>query len=387
MSWFKTPKFSLRGTPKPAIFGVIAGIVLFLLLFIYEYFFHSINITVYLNSQEISDEFDITVPITESQTTELAVIKRTTVQEFEDEKSTTGTREDGEKATGDVVITNYTFESRTFPRGTELRKGDLIFTTDAEVKIASASGGTVDSRPIVPKEATVKATASEIGAEYNISKGSQLSVASLSDSSFKAFAETAFTGGSKKEVKTVSKADRDALAKSVTTKADESSSDVLGAAVTSDDVFLQDMTEIRLAETVFSGEVGEEASRLSVKAQSEIEFYTVQKKALHAKVAELFADSLAEGSRVDLASLNVEIEDVDASVDEVDISVSAEGKSLKEVDSEAVLGASSFKGKGMLAENLKSQFEIRDVQIESSFSLSPWTPLFRKNITVTTVSQ
>ncbi|MCR4286241.1 MAG: hypothetical protein NUW00_05080, partial [Candidatus Kaiserbacteria bacterium] len=377
---------SMTSPGKPIVYGVIIAIIAFLLMLAYEYFFHTMKVTVYLNSKTLEEQFDLSVPVTETETTDFAVVRRATAQEFTDEKKTTGTREDGEKATGEVIIHNYTKEPRTFARGTELRKGDLIFKTDSEVKVESASGGTVDTPALDPGKETVKATAEDIGPEYNIAKGAELTVASLSDT-FKAFAASAFTGGSKKDIKTVSKADLATLAKNVSDKADEGSAEVLGTSITSEDIILPETTSVAIAKTVYSGEVGEEATKLSVKATSEIEFLTMQKKALHAKLEELFKEKLESDFAVIPESLEYEISDVTDNTDTVDLTIDAHGGASKQIDTGAVAKSSVFKSPSSLSEILKKEFDVSQVDVASSFSLSLWSPLFRKNITITTVTQ
>lgn len=375
-----------RGMTKPLFIGVAVAVVLFILLFIYEYFFHKMDVTVYLNAESISEELDVTAPVSDTETSEFAAVRRTTVQTFEDEKKTTGTREEGEKATGDVIINNYTKEPRTFARGTELRKGGLVFLTDSEVKVASASGGTVDKPSIDPGKATVKVTASEIGPDYNIGKGSELTVASLSDT-FKAFADTAFTGGSKKEVKTVSKADRDILAKNVSDKADEGSAEVLGASVTSEDIVLPELTEVDVSETEYSGEIGEEASTLKVTAESEISFVTIQKSALTKQLVELLQKDLSDNKEVNAESIEFEITDVSDDDDVIEITVDVNGKAVQKVEDSALQKASKFTSHSSLSRKLTETFDVSRVEYTKAPALSFWTPLFAKNITITTVSE
>ncbi len=371
---------------KPIVYGVVFALVVFLLLFVYEYFFHKMEITVYPKTRDLDETFSIDVPISDTETDELAVLKKTTVQEFEDEKKASGKRDVGEKATGEVIIHNYDKEPRTFPRGTELRKGDLVFVIDSEVKVASASGGTADGVKESGK-AKVKATAEEIGPEYNISKGTQLSVASLSDSLFTSFVETAFTGGSKKEVTTISKADLDALKQNVEKKAEAGSREVLGAQISEDDIIIPDLTTISMADTTYSGEVGEEAASLKITAESEIEFYTVKKKAIEEKLKELLGEEISSDYSIDGQNLVFDITDIDADEDAVTMDVETAGKAYKKIDMDVIKKSSAFKTPSTLVSFLKNTYDVEDVGINKSFGLSFWTPLFQKNITVVTETE
>jgi len=377
-SGFSLPK-------KPILIGVGVALILFLLMMIYEYFFHILTLTVSLPTQALSETFDIEAPVTDTETKEFAVVKRTTVQAFEDEKKTTGTREDGEKSKGEVEIRNLDKEARTFPRGTELRKGELVFSIDSETKVPAAVPGTATSETVSGK-VTVSATADKIGPEYNIGKGSELSVASLSNALFTAFAESAFTGGSKKEVQTVSKADIDALAKLVTTKADKESAAVLGASVSVDEVILPNASTVRISDTTYSGEVGEEASKLRLKAESEVAFLTVKKAPFEKKLAELFQKGLEPEYFVAEDSLKYTITDVIERRSNVTMTVDAEGKAARKIDSDALSQAATFKSQSTISQLLAESFHVTSIESDSPLGFTPWTPLFRKNITVTTVS-
>jgi len=380
------PSFSFGATgggasKKPIFYGIMLAVVVFFLLFVYEYFFHKLDVKVYPNAKDIMESFSIDVPITDSASSELSVLKKTTVQEFEDEKKASGNREVGETATGEVIIHNYDKEPRTFPRGTELRKGDLVFTIDSEAKVASASGGTADGVKESGK-VKVKATADVIGPEYNIAKGTQLSVASLSDSLFVAFVETAFSGGSKKEVTTISKADIDSLKKNVEKKAEAGSQDVLGAQISEEEIVIPDMTSVKLADTTFSGELGEEASTLSVKAESEIEFYTVQKKSLEDKLKELIQEQLSDDFTVDTKNLSYDITGITPADDTVTLDVETTGKAHKKVDLEAIKKSAKFTSLSGFESKVKNMYDIENIEVTKSFGFSLWTPLFQKNITV-----
>lgn len=376
------PQFSFGGaSKKPIVYGIMVAAVVFALLFAYEYFFHKLDVKIYPNAKDVSEIFSLDVPVTETATNELSVLKKVTVQEFTDEKTASGKREIGEKATGEVIIHNYDKEARTFPRGTELRKGDLVFTIDSEAKVASASGGTADGVKESGK-VKVKATAEEIGPEYNIAKGTQLNVASLSDSLFVAFVETAFSGGSKKDVTTISKADIDSLKKNVETKAEDGSKDVLGAQISEDEIVIPDMTSVTLADTTFSGEIGEEATKLSVKAESEIEFYTVQKKALEEKLKEMLQEQLTSDFTVDINNITYDITDITPDDDIVTIEVDISGKAHKEVDLDAIKKTARFTSLSGFQNKVKSTYDVENIEVKKTFGFSFWTPLFQKNITV-----
>lgn len=125
----------------------------------------------------------------------------------EKSKPTTGSKIIGDKASGEVSIINGTSSPRTFPAGTVLTSpSGLKFALDTSVDIASASG-TADPNSYQPGKAIVKVSAVAIGVESNLSAGTQFKIGSFSSLDYVAKNDTAFSGGSSRQVQTVSKQD------------------------------------------------------------------------------------------------------------------------------------------------------------------------------------
>ncbi len=121
----------------------------------------------------------------------------------------TGKKEVGEKAKGAVTIFNSDDSKKTLPEGTIIKSSnDLEFTLDKEVVVASASGDIFSGI----KSGTTKAdvTASKIGTESNLPSNTKFTF--TGNSSLAAKNESAFAGGTKKNVTVVSKKDLENLA-------------------------------------------------------------------------------------------------------------------------------------------------------------------------------
>ena len=127
-------------------------------------------------------------------------------------KETTGVKVVGDKATGKITLYNKTDGEKIFDKGTKLAKGGLVFTLNEEVKIASASvkkvsGG--EEKEYGKSDAEV--TATDIGADHNLAKETELQVASFDPGTYSATTVESFAGGSSREVRVVSVGDRDQL--------------------------------------------------------------------------------------------------------------------------------------------------------------------------------
>ena len=115
----------------------------------------------------------------------------------------------GDKAQGKVQLLNKTTAEKTFAAGTVLTTGELTFTLDSDVTVASASvSESSDAQTKTFGKVESAVTASEIGADSNIAKDTKLTVATFDTSSYEATVVDTFTGGSSREVRVVSQKDQ-----------------------------------------------------------------------------------------------------------------------------------------------------------------------------------
>ncbi|OGK14060.1 hypothetical protein A3A93_00805 [Candidatus Roizmanbacteria bacterium RIFCSPLOWO2_01_FULL_38_12] len=361
------------------------------LLFIgYEYFFHKATITVYLQSKSASDSIDLTLPVTETPSgKKLTVVTHTKVVEFNDKKVSTGTRDVGEKAKGDVSIHNFDNSERNIERGTKIIKGELEFVLDNDVKIASSSGITSDGTKQSGK-AKVSVTADAIGSAHNISKDTQLTIASLPESLYIAIADADFTGGTQKKIKTVSRDDLDALEANAKKEAKNNAAKEQNIKVSNDELLITDLNETEIASTVFSKEVGEEADTVSIKANTEINYFTVSKKLLHEKIKEELLKDNKEYTLSD-DSLVISFENAANNVDEVELAIGAKADIYKDIDTKKLLDELPMSSVRTITGKLQEKYNVEDVkltEVSPSFGgFVPWIPIFRKNIKVVTSSK
>lgn len=177
----------------------------------------------------------------------------------------TGKKEVGDKAKGSVTIYNSSLsEGKTFAKGSVITSSNnLDFVLDNAVSVASASG---DASSIQSSTAKISVTAEDIGKEYNLPSGTKFAVGSLSQTSVIAKNDSAFSGGSKKEVTVVSKADlnkaSDELLKKLSDKAKEDAIKKISETQALLPVFIAS----QLSKQDFSKNAGDQADTLTLKA-------------------------------------------------------------------------------------------------------------------------
>jgi len=129
---------------------------------------------------------------------------------------TTGVSYDGAYAVGVVTIYNLTDEAVNIPGDTTLSVGDLSFHTSSDVVVPARQ-----DEYVAGEAEGVKLTASEYGAEYNTGIGSNFTISGFDSNKVAAKSTSAFTGGSKVEIRTVVAADITKVGKELDSKIKE----------------------------------------------------------------------------------------------------------------------------------------------------------------------
>ena len=217
-------------------------------------------------------------------------------EEMSGDKSmvTTGTKLVGEKARGEVTLYNRVEKSRVVEKGTAMvGPSGLKFTIDEEVKLASASAG--DDYQVIPGKAVVGATAADIGANYNLAGGSEFNVGVWAKSDLVARSDSAFSGGSSREVQAVSEADRERLKASLKEELAGKVKEKLRAKLSQGESLIEETLEVEEKKVSFSGKAGEEAEELSLNLTVLALGKVVKDDDLRALVEEKVKEKVPEG--------------------------------------------------------------------------------------------
>lgn len=196
---FVLPTFTLPKLPKlgnwwPVIAGICGlGFVVWAMWFLPR-------AVVTVNTAEKMLEHSFTTTIATSDIEGSASVS--------DMTAATGTKNVGDKAKGTVTIYNRTTTPRTLVAGTQLSSpSGLKFVLDSQTQVASASGTAAD--PASKTNATVTAVA--IGTDSNLPANTSLQIGVLAVGDIVAKNDTAFSGGTSRQVKAVAKADVEGL--------------------------------------------------------------------------------------------------------------------------------------------------------------------------------
>lgn len=159
--------------------------------------------------EEISKEVKLTLsPTAETSNAAAMLVKVTDASETTSGKKegrSTGKKIVGDKAKGKVTIFNRTMNEKSFPAKTLLTYKDMKFYTD---EVVTVSGATTESGyKTVPGQKDVNVTAAVIGADSNLEKSMELTIANFDKLQYVASVLNPFTGGSSREILAVSEAD------------------------------------------------------------------------------------------------------------------------------------------------------------------------------------
>ena len=301
----KLPKIPVRWVVLPLIALAILGGGLWLVMSR-----TSAQIQLLVEPQLLENNFTVTVdPQASEPNQEAGVLPgKVLTAEGTGKKSapTSGTKTVGDAAKGEVTIYNDTDSARELAAGTTIAndKG-MKFTLDQEVKIASKSVDLASSSPYKPGSAKVKVTAAKIGAESNLEANTSFTVANFSQTTILARNEAAFSGGTSKEAKGVSKADVEKLTKDLVGELESQALEKLNGQVASGNQLVTASLTSKTKTQEFDHKVDEEADVLSLTLTSQFsgvsfsttEFNDLVKKQLSTKVPT--DKQLAEDSKVE----------------------------------------------------------------------------------------
>jgi hypothetical protein len=377
---FQMPKLPQLSLPKidwsflkilKGRFGVILGLVIIITsIILNEYFFHRAQLTIYLPSQTIKKTFSESIEFkTASSGGELS-----------DSTSTTGKRQIGEKAKGGVNLHNFDNNEKVFAKGTTLSANSLDFILENDVKVASSTVA-ADGSAKLPGKSAGSVVAVNIGPESNLGKGQRFKIGDLAINDYFAINDSAFSGGSKREIRAVSENDQNKLEKNILSKA---SKQAKPPALDKNETIADLLTETDMKEKKFSHDIGEEADDLKLTAGFQTVYYIYNKENLDKKIREELNSDLKKGfllNNLNYKIVEAEITKNDLLKFELDINT----KAIKQYNQEEIAKKILGKTRGQVETILKSGSEIRafDISISEPIPIfKNFLPIFKKNITL-----
>lgn len=204
-----------------------------------------------------------------------------------------GKKQIGENAKGVVTIYNKSLSSKILKKGSILLSGSLSFTLDEETSVASASES-IGSMTFGKSSGAI--TARAIGAQSNISENSEFVFKDVSD--VVARNEKQLSGGTSRDVTVVTRADQDALVKSVTSDLLETAKTELGSAVAGNEQLIDDTVKIEVSTKTFLQELDQEATQLKGKVTLTVHGVSFSRADLSSILGSKVEQEIAEGYRL-----------------------------------------------------------------------------------------
>jgi hypothetical protein len=378
---FTMPSFSPKMFISPRMIPVIGIILIILGLILNELLLHKAEVVLFFPSEKISKNLDLTVPIGEGE--DLNVYVATDSAEFTASTATTGKKDIGERAKGEVTVSNFDDKEKIFVKGTTLEASGHTFKTDDEVKVASASFAS-DKTAKLPGKAKVKITATDIGTESNLDKGQQFKIEDLSVNTYFATNDNALSGGTKKSVNVVSKKDLDNLKVKLLDKADTNAKDMNAEVHVKGNVVLKDLEKKTLDKLSFSKDVDDEASNVTAKGNVLWTAYYMKDEELKKYIDTELAKDIDGNGTLQKEKLAYELKNIKRAGNNVKLDIVAKGSSVKEINTEEIKNNLPLKNTSSL-EALKSKYGLSKYEVHMQqplFFLNQFMPPMKKNITV-----
>jgi len=343
------------------------------------YFTHKATLTILYRPDKINEKVSIDNLVTKKQAktfTETASIK------------TTGSKEVGDKAKGQVTIYNALEEEQSLPSGTEFVGEDGgIFVLDKAISVKPATQTVTSDGDILTTTSKTDAslTARDIGPEFNIKNDVDLTIEGKSKKDIFAKTKAAFTGGTKDNMQAVSETDYETINDAVNEKLDAKAAETAKADANTS--VIKDVTSIKVNDEKYSHEIGEEANELELSVEARVTYYTYNEDDLKKLLVQSFAKEVEGSQKLKPENIDYEITDAVIAEDEeaISIKVNAEAESSFELDETKLTESVKGKMRSDMRKILQGEFKTAgyEMKVDSALPfLSGVMPYFGRNITI-----
>lgn len=286
---------------KVGVITSIAFLIFLLIAGVYGYWIiPKAKLVLYVRPKTLEKELVITIDPSSSQLLEGETIIPgkfiETEVESSKEKDATGNKTVGERAIGELTLYNKTSAEKSFKAGTILVGQDnLQFALDTDVKVASASAEeSEESITTVFGKTKAQATATAIGADYNLSSSTEFRFKEFSTASYNAKNDTDFTGGSSREVQAISQDDIDELINLLTIELKEKAAQELEMEEGVGKEVLSDGAKTEIISEELSGKAGEEAQKIKATLRLLVSTIAYQQADLESVLRNAVSQSIPE---------------------------------------------------------------------------------------------
>ncbi|KKQ40988.1 MAG: hypothetical protein US60_C0048G0004 [Microgenomates group bacterium GW2011_GWC1_37_8] len=293
MRKFKPPKLTFAASgEKVFVFGIGFLLLIAILGFLAWWFYPKAVVTVYVSPKRLDERFSLTVDkgSDPSNYSDRLLAGHLLEETFSGEKTkqTSGTKTVGDKAKGEVTIYRVGGEI-SLANGTILSGPDnLKFTLEEDVVVASGSAGS-------PGTTKTKVAAGDIGAGHNLAAGGTFRVGNYSTIDMEAKNESAFSGGSSREINAVSEEDQEGLQQELEDELKANAVEAFKKELKDEDYFIEKAIETTTSDKTFSAKIGDEASNLKLTLDLDAKALLVNKNELTDLTKDVLKDKIPQG--------------------------------------------------------------------------------------------
>ena len=349
-------------------FFIIGAVLLLLVAFLIWAIMFAPRATVEITAKTSEESVRTSVTLSDTATTnaEKGVLRAETVTDRQDnsvEFAATGTREEGEAATGTLTLTRSVGGSVKVPLGSGFSNGDCTFVTSSEATVPGASLE-IGGAGIVPGTADVRVKATDIGEQCNLSARSYSSTVNGVGAR-----GNAMSGGSKRTLKIVTQADVQKAAEQIAAQNTDEKKAALAQKFDKDVKVIDDSFTTAGGEATPSPQVGQEAPNGTAKLTSSItysltgvakdELESFLKAALKSKLSRENNQRVYEAGASDATFSDFSVSEQGASA-----TVESKGKVGPQLQDDEVKKRAVGKRFGDIQSDLKSIQGIDDVEVK-----------------------
>lgn len=290
---------------RTLVYGVVFFTLILAVFFAFYWLYPKATVTIYVSSKRLEERVSIIVdsdienPNLEENILPGEVFETTT--DGDRTSQTTGTKTVGENAKGEVTLYRVGSEV-TLSSGIVITgPGNLQFSLDDDVTVSSGSAST-------PGTTKTSITASSIGAEYNLAGETSFSVSNYSPSDIEAKNESAFSGGSSREISAVSEEDQEKLEQELIDELKDKAREEFNERVAGNKFLIEETLTSTPSARTFSDKVGDETKTLKLTLSLSTAVLVINKETLFELSEEMLRDSIPEGFVLRSEQINTEFE-------------------------------------------------------------------------------
>lgn len=301
--------FKFSSNLKIILFLIISLGLIGTFVFAYYNFILKANVSISLAKKTFKKEQQVSLLQDSSTSTKDSIIKVTSVDDQEEgEKTipTTGKKETGDKATGEVIVYNKTDQPVSLPKGTI-----LIGTNSLEFELVNDSSiASTDPFSTTLSSLKTQVQAESYGPEYNLPSNTNFSFKDYATSSYFAKNDNPFSGGTKKTIQTVAQSDIDNLANTLSSSLGDKAIDSMKGKISSDDVLLPFLISSDFIDKKYDKKVGDEGQTVRLYAKMKFSSGYYAKSDLDKFEKDLAGDSIPSNFYKEISSSKSELNNI-----------------------------------------------------------------------------